>query len=33
LTILQKLNAKIAVDGDDAAAVATNYLKSQHFLP
>ena len=33
LTVLQKLNAKIAVDGDDAAAVATGYLKSQHFLP
>ena|SRR5271165_3929843 len=33
LTVLQKLNGKIAVDGDDAAAVATGYLKSQHFLP
>ncbi len=33
LTVLQKLNAKIAVDGDDAAAVATGYLKSRHFLP
>ena len=33
LTVLQKLNARIAVDGDDAAAVATGYLKSQHFLP
>jgi glycine betaine/choline ABC-type transport system substrate-binding protein len=33
LTVLQKLNAKIAVNGDDAAAVATGYLKSHHFLP
>ncbi len=33
LTVLQKLNAKIAVDGDDAAAVATGYLKLRHFLP
>jgi osmoprotectant transport system substrate-binding protein len=33
LETLQKLNAEIAVDGEDAAAVATAYLKSQHFLP
>ena len=33
LTVLQKLNAEIAVDGADAAAVANGYLKSQHFLP
>jgi osmoprotectant transport system substrate-binding protein len=30
---LQQLNAKIAVDGEDAGAVATSYLKSRHFLP
>ena len=29
---LQQLNAKIAVDGDDAAAVATEYLKKGGFL-
>jgi osmoprotectant transport system substrate-binding protein len=33
LETLQKLNAEIAVDGADAGAVATAYLKSQHFLP
>ncbi len=33
LTVLQKLNAEIAVDGADAATVASGYLKSQHFLP
>ncbi len=33
LDILQHLNAKIAVDGEDAGAVATGYLKSRHFLP
>lgn len=33
LDILQQLNAKIAVDGEDAGAVATGYLKSRHFLP
>lgn len=33
LTTLQKLNARIAVGGEDAAAVATDYLKSRHFLP
>jgi osmoprotectant transport system substrate-binding protein len=32
LATLQKLNAKIAVDGDDAGAVANAYLKSRHFL-
>jgi len=30
---LQQLNAKIAVEGEDAAAVAAGYLKSKHFLP
>ncbi len=30
---LQRLNAAIAVDGEDAAAVAASYLKSKHFLP
>src|SRR5439155_6465765 len=29
----QRLNAEIAVDGEDAAAVAAAYLKSKHFLP
>lgn len=33
LATLQQLNAKIAVDGEDAGAVATGYLKSRHFLP
>jgi osmoprotectant transport system substrate-binding protein len=33
LETLQKLNAEIAVDGEDAGAVAAAYLKSQHFLP
>jgi osmoprotectant transport system substrate-binding protein len=33
LETLQRLNAKIAVDGEDAGAVAVGYLKSQHFLP
>jgi osmoprotectant transport system substrate-binding protein len=33
LGTLQHLNAKIAVDGEDAAAVATAYLKSHRFLP
>jgi osmoprotectant transport system substrate-binding protein len=33
LTILQGLNAKIAVDGEDAGAVARIYLKTRHFLP
>ena len=32
LAILQQLNAKIAVDGDDASTVADAYLKTQHFL-
>ena len=30
---LQRLNAKIAVDGDDAGQVAADYLKSNKFLP
>jgi osmoprotectant transport system substrate-binding protein len=33
LETLQQLNAKIAVDGEDAGAVAAAYLKSRHFLP
>jgi osmoprotectant transport system substrate-binding protein len=33
LETLQQLNAKIAVDGEDAGAVAASYLKSRHFLP
>jgi len=33
LETLQQLNAKIAVEGEDAAAVAAGYLKSKHFLP
>jgi osmoprotectant transport system substrate-binding protein len=33
LARLQRLNAAIAVDGEDAAAVAASYLKSRHFLP
>jgi osmoprotectant transport system substrate-binding protein len=33
LETLQKLNARIAVDGQEAAAVAVSYLKSKHFLP
>lgn len=33
LGTLQQLNARIAVDGEDAGAVASAYLKSQHFLP
>ena len=33
LETLQQLNAKIAVEGEDAGAVAVAYLKSQHFLP
>src|SRR5262245_7413655 len=33
LETLQQLNATIAVDGEDAGAVATAYLKSKHFLP
>jgi osmoprotectant transport system substrate-binding protein len=32
LVTLQQLNAKIAVDGDDAEAVANAYLKSRRFL-
>jgi osmoprotectant transport system substrate-binding protein len=33
LEALQQLNAEIAVDGEDAAAVAVAYLKSKRFLP
>ena len=33
LETLQRLNAQIAVEGLDAAAVAAVYLKAQHFLP
>src|SRR5260370_4067334 len=33
LETLQALNARIAVAGEDAGAVAADYLKSQHFLP
>jgi osmoprotectant transport system substrate-binding protein len=33
LTTLQELNARIAVAGEDAGAVARDYLKSRHFLP
>jgi osmoprotectant transport system substrate-binding protein len=33
LETLQKLNAEIAVDGEEAGAVATSYLQSKHFLP
>ena len=33
LTTLQQLNARIAVGGEDAEAVAGAYLKLKHFLP
>jgi osmoprotectant transport system substrate-binding protein len=33
LDTLQKLNAQIAVDGQEAGAVAVSYLHSKHFLP
>jgi osmoprotectant transport system substrate-binding protein len=33
LTTLQGLNARIAVAGEDAGVVASDYLKSRHFLP
>jgi len=33
LETLQRLNAEIAVDGQEAAGVAISYLKSKHFLP
>jgi osmoprotectant transport system substrate-binding protein len=33
LEALQELNAAIAVDGQDAGAIAASYLKSKHFLP
>jgi osmoprotectant transport system substrate-binding protein len=33
LATLQRLNARIAVEGEDARAVASDYLNSQHFLP
>jgi osmoprotectant transport system substrate-binding protein len=32
LTTLQELNARVAVAGEDAGAVARDYLKSRHFL-
>jgi osmoprotectant transport system substrate-binding protein len=32
LTALQRLNARIAVEGEDAGAVARDYLRSKHFL-
>jgi osmoprotectant transport system substrate-binding protein len=31
--VLQRLNAKIAVEGEDAKAVAAAYLRSRHLLP
>jgi osmoprotectant transport system substrate-binding protein len=31
--VLQRLNARIAVNGEEARAVAGDYLKSGHFLP
>jgi osmoprotectant transport system substrate-binding protein len=33
LATLQRLNAEIAVDGEDAGAVAVSFLKSKRFLP
>jgi osmoprotectant transport system substrate-binding protein len=33
LITLQQLNARIAVAGEDAGAVASDYLKTRHFLP
>jgi osmoprotectant transport system substrate-binding protein len=33
LETLQALNARIAVAGEDAGAVAADYLKSKHLLP
>jgi len=33
LETLQNLNAKIAVDGQDAGSVAVSYLRSKGFLP
>ena len=33
LEILQELNARIAVGGEEAATVAGDYLRSGHFLP
>jgi osmoprotectant transport system substrate-binding protein len=33
LETLQALNARIAVAGEDAGAVAADYLKTKHFLP
>ena len=32
LAVLQQLNARVAVEGEDAGAVAREYLKSRHFL-
>ena len=33
LETLQQLNARIAVNGEEAGAVARDYLRSRHFLP
>ncbi|MND04876.1 putative osmoprotectant uptake system substrate-binding protein OsmF precursor [compost metagenome] len=33
LTTLQQLNARIAVNGEEAGAVARGFLKSRRFLP
>ena len=33
LEILQALNARVAVNGEDAAAVARDWLRSRHFVP
>jgi osmoprotectant transport system substrate-binding protein len=33
LETLQELNARISVNGEDAAAVARDWLRSRHFLP
>jgi len=33
LTTLQRLNARIAVAGEEAAMVARDYLKTRHFVP
>jgi osmoprotectant transport system substrate-binding protein len=33
LTTLQTLNARIAVNGEEAGAVAHDYLTAQHLLP
>jgi len=33
LTTLQRLNARIAVEGEEARVVASDYLQSHHFIP